>query len=123
MNSKMPFFMISGLTSNRATIFWPLTRSTICPTTPHPIQPTQALEMTNGETLADLLKRGAKSISAASTVRDDKLIAGLYLKALGRTPTSAETQLARQMTRQPEQETGIEDMLWAVAMLPEFQLI
>src|SRR6185436_18349575 len=91
----------------------------------------QALEMTNGETLAESLKRGAKNLTAqmqqekSSTQQKPSadLIASVYEKGLGRKPSSAEASLARELAGQPVQESGVEDLLWAVAMLPEFQLI
>ncbi|MCX6922226.1 MAG: DUF1553 domain-containing protein, partial [Verrucomicrobia bacterium] len=83
----------------------------------------QALELTNGETLADLLKRGAEKLLASSSAPEPNLIPGLYEKALGRKPTGPELQLAREMVGQPAQPTGVEDLLWSLAMLPEFQLI
>ena len=84
----------------------------------------QALELTNGDTLADVLKRGADNLLAAppATPKED-LIATLYEKALGRKPTGQERQLAREMVGQPLQSAGLEDLLWSMAMLPEFQLI
>ena len=45
----------------------------------------QALELTNGETLADTLRRGAENLLAAPSNGD--LISALYEKALGRKPT------------------------------------
>jgi mono/diheme cytochrome c family protein len=93
----------------------------------------QALEMTNGETLAEALKRGAKILLAQNQAtnegsngkkqRPTDFIANLYEKALGRKPTSAESTLGRELAGQPIQEAGMEDLLWAVTMLPEFQLI
>ncbi len=83
----------------------------------------QALELTNGETLAGVLKRGAESLLAAAPALEPNLIPGLYEKALGRKPTGPELQLALEMVGQPLQPTGVEDLLWSLAMLPEFQLI
>jgi hypothetical protein len=90
--------------------------------------------MTNGETLAEALKRGAKILLAQTNQatnegsngkkqRPTDFIANLYEKALGRKPTSAESTLGRELAGQPIQEAGMEDLLWAVTMLPEFQLI
>ena len=83
----------------------------------------QALEMTNGETLADILKRGAQNLLADTATAPDNLIPALYEKALGRKPTGAEVKLARELVGQPAQQAGIEDLLWTLTMLPEFQLI
>jgi hypothetical protein len=83
----------------------------------------QALELTNGETLADLLKRGAENLLTAPSAAKGDLISTLYEKALGRKPTGPEFQLAREIVGQPLQPAGVEDLLWSMAMLPEFQLI
>jgi hypothetical protein len=83
----------------------------------------QALEMTNGETLADILKRGSKNLLADSTVANSDLVSSIYEKALGRQPTASESQIARELVGQPAQLAGVEDLLWTVTMLPEFQLI
>jgi mono/diheme cytochrome c family protein len=83
----------------------------------------QALELTNGETLADLLRRGAGNLLTAPAPAPGDLISVVYEKALGRKPTAPELQGALELIGQPAQSAGVEDLLWAVAMLPEFQLI
>jgi hypothetical protein len=45
------------------------------------------------------------------------------MRALGREPTRAELRLARERLGNPVQPEGLEDLFWAVLMLPEFQLI
>jgi hypothetical protein len=59
----------------------------------------------------------------ADPVAKGDLVGALYEKALGRRPSKPELQEARTIVGQPVQETGVEDLLWAVTMLPEFQLI
>ena len=83
----------------------------------------QALEMINGSTLDEKLKRGAKTVMAADGGDADKLIRNVYLKALGREPIEAEAASARELVGSPASVEGVQDFLWAVAMLPEFQLI
>jgi hypothetical protein len=82
----------------------------------------QALELTHGQTLSDLLRRGATNLAESSPAPGD-LVEGLYRSALGRAPGAAEKQLAAGMLGQPVRPEGVEDLLWAVAMLPEFQLV
>jgi hypothetical protein len=82
----------------------------------------QALELTNGETLAKVLERGAAKLTAAGQ-GSDQLIDALYQTSLGRNPTGAERSLAEEIVGQPVQKGGVEDLLWAMVMLPEFQLI
>jgi mono/diheme cytochrome c family protein len=83
----------------------------------------QALEMTNGETLADILKRGADNLLNDPAMAKKSLIPTLYERALGRKPTAPELELAQNIVGKSVQPAGVEDLLWAVTMLPEFQLI
>jgi hypothetical protein len=57
--------------------------------------------------------------SGSSADLDEKL----YRKALGRKPTSQEMRTGREILGQPAQKAGVEDLMWTLAMLPEFQLI
>ena len=98
-------------------------REQVVTTRPTAATTLQALELTNGETLADLLKRGAENLLTAPAAAKADLIATLYEKALGRKPTGPELQFASEIVGEPVQPAGVEDFLWAVTMLPEFQLI
>jgi hypothetical protein len=98
-------------------------REQVVTTRPTEATTLQALELTNGETLAEVLKRGAQNMLGASSVAKARLIPTLYERALGRRPTRQERRLAQEMVGQPAQSAGVEDLLWSVAMLPEFQLI
>jgi hypothetical protein len=82
----------------------------------------QALELTNGERLTTVLARGAKHWKAQFKTRD-VIIRVLFSKALGRLPNKSEMQAAQSaMDENPTQEQ-IQDLFWAVLLLPEFQLI
>lgn len=83
----------------------------------------QALELTNGSTLATILKQGAAKISAETAGDAQALITGLYLQTLCRPPTPRETQVAARMLEAHPGAEGVEDIVWAITMLPEFQLI
>jgi mono/diheme cytochrome c family protein len=82
----------------------------------------QALELTNGATLAGVLKRAALIMVEFPTMTDD-LLERLYRRAFARSPTAAERALGEDLLGQPPQKDGVEDLLWAMVMLPEFQLI
>ena len=82
----------------------------------------QALELTNGGTLSDLLKQGAANLSSQKT-SSRELVQRLYEQGLGRKPSSSEMRLASEVVGQPVKKEGVEDLLWSMAMLPEFQLI
>lgn len=81
----------------------------------------QALELTNGRTLATRLKAGAENL--ASEKDANALVNKIYLSALGRKPTAPELATATDLVGAPVSAEGVEDLLWAVAMLPEFELI
>ena len=83
----------------------------------------QALELTNGETLAKVLEGGAAKFIARKSSSASDLISDLYRKALGRKPTAKELDLARELVGEPVKKEGVEDLVWSLAMLPEFQLI
>ncbi|HEV3138244.1 MAG TPA: DUF1553 domain-containing protein, partial [Pirellulales bacterium] len=82
----------------------------------------QALELTNGTPLAALLERGAKKWLQPGE-EPTKLAERVYRRALLRAPTPAEQTLALELLGPTPTAEGIEDLLWAVVMLPEFQLI
>ena len=83
----------------------------------------QALELTNGQTLAALLDAGADKWIAETKADPNTLVTRLYQTALGRPPTPGERRTALELVGTPLQKTGVEDLLWAIIMLPEFQLV
>jgi hypothetical protein len=83
----------------------------------------QALEMTNGSTLAGLLKRGAAELIRSAPPQAGDLVTEVFERAIGRKPTADERRLAEELVGSPARPEGVEDLLWAVTLLPEFQLI
>ncbi|MDE2125797.1 MAG: DUF1549 domain-containing protein [Armatimonadetes bacterium] len=81
----------------------------------------QAMELTNGETLNGMIEQGARRMMAAYPNPHD-LVNRLWEVALGRRPTAREGAAALGMTGNPASPAGVQDLLWAVMMLPEFQL-
>jgi len=82
----------------------------------------QALELTNGGTLARLLKMGAEKLAAKTN--DSRLLTrDVFQTALSRPPTDSEIRLAVELLGPSPKSDGVEDLLWSLAMLPEFQLI
>ena len=97
-------------------------REQVVTTRPSAATTLQALELTNGQELAGRLKAGAEKI-LAEPAAPEALVARVYTRALGRPPGLAELPLALDLLGRPVQPAGVEDLLWAVTMLPEFQLI
>lgn len=83
----------------------------------------QALEMSNGDTLSKLLKEGAQRWLDKKLAPSSSLIQAVYVKALNRAPTDKEAAIAGELLGAAPDLPHVEDLLWAVAMLPEFQLI
>ncbi len=85
----------------------------------------EALELTNGRELTDILHRGAQNAlkEKEKTVSADDLISTFYVRALGRNPTVEELAMAKEVVGRPPRPAGVEDLLWALVMLPEFQLV
>jgi hypothetical protein len=83
----------------------------------------QALELTNGGTLDGRLKRGAKRWLDEQGPDPENLARKLFQVALGRNPTPDELAASRELIGSPATAEGLHDLVWAVTLLPEFQLI
>ncbi|HET6879372.1 MAG TPA: PSD1 and planctomycete cytochrome C domain-containing protein [Pirellulales bacterium] len=84
----------------------------------------QALDLSNGTELAETLDRGAASLlKEHSSSEAGDLVRRLYLEALSREPSPEELATATELVGSPPTSAGLADLLWAVFMLPEFQLI
>ena len=84
----------------------------------------QMLEMTNGSTLSELLSRGAKQLCDGNDATARSVIGQLYARAFGRAPTDGELSTAKEIVGGDQVSAqGVEDLLWAIMMLPEYQLV
>lgn len=84
----------------------------------------QALEMSNGETLALHLRLGAENVLRQTWDSPEALIDSVYREALQRAPDAEELRVAKALLGETGvTQEGVQDFLWSVAMLPEFQLI
>jgi hypothetical protein len=86
----------------------------------------QMLELSNGQTLAAALAEGAEAWLEGridGTPAGPDLVDRIYRRALGRPPIPTERQEGLRLLSTPATAAGVEDLLWSVVMLPEFQLI
>ena len=98
-------------------------REQIVSVRPTDLNTLEAIDLNNGQTLATRLEQGATRLLAKSWPSNDALTQWLYQFALARVPTPAELTLAREVLGEKPTGQGIQDLLWAVLMLPEFQLV
>ena len=82
----------------------------------------QALELTNGQQFNEALKRGAQQWKALYPTSEG-LVKTLYWKALGREPRPNELAIAQKIVGKTPTTEGIQDLVWAISLHPEFQLI
>jgi hypothetical protein len=83
----------------------------------------QALEMTNGATLDEKLKAASTRLVPEVSLDPAEWVEETYRHALCRKPTEAEKKAALETIGMPVKPEGVADFLWALAMLPEFQLM
>jgi hypothetical protein len=82
----------------------------------------QSLELTNGGRFNEALKKGAASWSEKYR-QGDVIIKEIYRKALGREPQEKEWKVAKQVLGHAPGTEAIQDLFWAIMLLPEFQII
>jgi hypothetical protein len=82
----------------------------------------QALELTKGERFNDALKKGAENWKKKYRA-GDVIIRELYSKALNRAPNKKEFEAAKRVLGNNPEPEAIQDLFWAVVLLPEFQII
>lgn len=99
-------------------------REQVVTTRPDQLSTLQALDLSNGAMLADWLSRGAANILKSQGKKPpDELVSLLYREALGRPPTAAERAVANELLGARPTPESLSDLLWAIVMLPEFQLV
>lgn len=82
----------------------------------------QALEFTNGDRYNTALKQGAENWKKKYG-KSDLIIREIYRRALVREPQEKEYNVAKQALGDSPGTEAIQDLFWAVMLLPEFQII
>ena len=83
----------------------------------------EAIDLANGNILAGLLQRGAQQILTSWKGTPQELAADLCRRALTRPPTADESALLAAALGDTPSAQSIEDALWILLMLPEFQFV
>jgi len=82
----------------------------------------QALELTNGERFNTMLKKGAENWKQKYK-SGDLIIKEIYKQALGREVRTDEYKIAIKILGNNPKTDSIQDLFWAMMLLPEFQII
>jgi len=83
----------------------------------------EAIQLANEQGLFDLFARGGARILAAEGPDAARIAARIFAAALARPPAAAEASAARAILGETPSPETVADCLWAVVMLPEFQLV
>ena len=83
----------------------------------------EAIQFANEQSLADEFAAGGGRILDRCGPGADTILKQMFDAALSRPPTAGEAAAAREMLGEKPTKETVADCLWAVIMLPEFQLI
>jgi hypothetical protein len=83
----------------------------------------QALEFTNGATVDAKLKRASTKLQAEAAKDPAAWVERTFQQSFSRKPSDEEKKVALEMLGTPVKPEGVADFLWALTMMPEFQLI
>jgi len=97
-------------------------REQIVSVRPAELSTLEAIDLSNGQTLADALAKGSSKL-AARFATSAEFVTWLYRFALSRDPSAAELAAFTEALGPKLSEQGVQDALWAVIMLPEFQMV
>ena len=92
-------------------------------TRPNELSTLEAIDLNNAQTLADALTRGGQDWLKRHGTNSIDLVNNLYLAMLSRFPSDQERSLVIDALGANPNEQSIEDLLWGILMLPEFQLV
>jgi len=90
---------------------------------PNDLGTLEAIDLANGPILAGILDAGAKKLASQTWASTEAFVQWLYRFAFSRSATPEELAAAREGLGETLNEEGVQDMLWAVCMQPEFQLV
>jgi hypothetical protein len=83
----------------------------------------EAIDLSNGSTLAGYLSKGAAALVSEWGNDQVGLIHHLFKFAFSRKPTIDEQTMLVNSLSSPPTEQEVEDVLWAIFMMPEFLLV
>ena len=82
-----------------------------------------AVDLYNNEILARSLWQGGRQLASRDWSGTDELAEYLYRFALSRSPTVDECESIREAIGETPESEGVEDLLWAIFLKPEFMVV
>lgn len=98
-------------------------RDQIVTARPNDLTTLEAIDLANGSILSASITKGAQRLLASPVQSPAALIVDLYHQALCRAPSASELATAQSLIGEKPTQQSLEDLLWAVCMLPEFQVV
>jgi hypothetical protein len=99
-------------------------REQVVTTRPAEVTTLEALELSNGAPLSELLDAGAAKLAAENAgASSGEICQKVFRAALAREATVGELEKLVELAGNPATPAGMSDVLWCIAMLPEFQLV
>ena len=99
-------------------------REQVVTTRPAELTTLEAIELSNGRPLTELLDAGAKELLEANKgASTQDVCRSVFRAALSRSPTTEELTRLRELADEPLTAEGLADVLWCIVMLPEFQVV
>lgn len=99
-------------------------REQVVTSRPQQLTPLQALDLANGQALNKIIQAGAaKLLASHGDKTPNDMITMVFYRGLSREPSDQERVICREMIGPALEREGLEDLLWSVFMLPEFQHI
>jgi len=98
-------------------------RDQIVTSRPNELSTMEALDLSAGKRLSELIAVGAKKIAARPNLSAEALVDWIFVRALARPPQKTEREASLELLGPAPKAQNIEDLLWTICMLPEFQLV
>ncbi|MCG8650299.1 MAG: DUF1549 domain-containing protein [Pirellulales bacterium] len=98
-------------------------RDQIVSSRPAELTTLEAIDLANGEALIAALKIGADRYVDRPDMSGQKLVEELFRAALSRAPTESERKTLVDAIGPAPTSEAVEDMLWAILMMPEFVMV
>ncbi len=98
-------------------------REQIVTTRPNDLATLEAMDLNNGAIFDKRLAEGAKSLLEANLGSPAEFATHVWMAALSRPPTPQELELSVSLLGEKPDTATVQDFLWGVFMLPEFQIV